>query len=172
MDISVLSGYITPVEEMESSYANKAISNSSFENWFDNQLNVFLNCTKTLKDYLGKEQRIMQTNDIRYKYEISITYEMINKYIEDKEKSIYYNRLIRRHLANLEFEAINGFDYDPTSSNKKNKKRTTKPKNKQLTIDTIEHKETAAERKLKQKAFKMSFIKFNPINSKNNGNSI
>ena len=169
VDLTPIKPYIIEDDSCTPGYAVSVISRTGFEEWFKNQLEIFCNCTKTFKD----GRRCTQTNDIRYNYEITDCVLMIEQFGEDK-KDEYYTQLIKQHQINLEFEAINGFDYEP-HSNKKNKKSTTAPKkrNKQTSLDIGDKpkKETAAERKLKAHAVKLNALTFKP-KSINNGNTL
>jgi hypothetical protein len=93
---------------------------------------------------------------------------MIEKFAEDKDK--YYTELIIQHNDNLEFEAMNGFEYDPYSTTKK-KSTTSRKKAKQTSLDFGDKskKETAAEKKLKAHAAKISMLTFKikPANGNN-----
>ena len=140
-----------------------------FDRCFDNEINSFLNCEKTLNGH-----RIIQTNDHRYNVEVTNTIWLIeNAFKEDEDKDNYFKILLERHNKNIEFERINGFEYDPNSKDKKNKIKTVRTKTKSSNISDTpkEKKETAAERKLKAHAAKINALKFKP-KSVNNGNII
>lgn len=146
-------------------YAVSTISRIGFEEWFNGQLETFCNCTKTFKD----GRRCTQTNDIRYAKELLTTVKLIEAYAEDKKDECYI-KLLERHKANLEFEAINGFEYDLNPKNKKKQiSTTTKKQVKQTSTDSDNKpkKETAAERKLKAHAIKISALTFKPKAIKN-----
>lgn len=105
MDLQWLQGFTSPVEERE---IYKAKSSSDFNLWFINQVRVFLNCTRVMK--CG--QRCIQTNDPRYKNELSITITSIEENIDDNEQERYLKILKLRHELNLSYEAKHGFDYE------------------------------------------------------------
>lgn len=131
------------------------ISKIGFEQYFENQYECFLDCTKVSKN----GQRPVMTTYVTYKYEISNTLEMIEEYAEDKDK--YIKMLLDLHNRNLYFEANNPYDYKPIKVKRSNPRR---KDNEQLTMDGIEvkpKKETAAERKLKQTALKLNKLSFN-----------
>ena len=128
------------------------------------QINFWCNCTILSKD----GRRLLQTNDKRYNYEITVAINTIKTYCKTKEeKDKYYEMLLKQHNANLEFEAINGFEYDPYAPNKK-KSTTSRKKTKQTSLDFGDKpkKETVAERKLKAHAAKISMLTFKikPVN--------
>lgn len=169
VDLTPIKPYIIEDDSHTSGYAVSVISRIGFEEWFKNQLEIFCNCTKTFKD----GRRCTQTNDMRYNYEITNCIRMIEEFGENK-KDEYYTQLLKQHQVNLEFEAINGFEYEPYS-NKRNKKSTTTPKkrNKQTSInlEDKQKKETAAERKLKAYAIKLNAVIFKP-KSVSNGDTL
>lgn len=141
--------------------AISAIDEKGFKVWFDNQLHSFLDCSVCLSNGC----RIMQSNFIHYKYEITTILKMIEKYVED-DKDYYYELLLLQHKANLEFEAVNGFEYDVKETPKK---KTTRTRNKQISLIDKPEKETAAERKLKAHIAKISSlnIKIKPVRNDN-----
>lgn len=157
IDISILNKYITDISNDKLQRTVFEIGRTSFDTWFDNQINVFCNCTKLL----NSGSRCNQTNDIRYSIEISLTIKMIEHFAENKD--YYYERLINQHKDNLEFEAKNGFEYNTDNKNKP-KSKTTKRKSKQTSLDKTDKpkKETAAEHKLKNHAAKLNALMFKP----------
>lgn len=157
IDVSILNEYITDISNDKLQRTVFEIGRTSFDTWFDNQINVFCNCTKLLNN----ETRCNQTNDIRYSIEITLTIQMIEHFAENKD--YYYERLINQHKDNLEFEAKNGFEYN-TDNKTKVKTKTTKRKPKQTSLITENKpkKETAAERKLKAHAIKINALQFKP----------
>lgn len=105
MERTILDNYTTPVEENE---IFKSTTITQFNSWFINQIKVFLNCTRVMK--CG--QRAIQTNDPRYKNELSITIASIKASIDDNEQEKYLNILKLRHELNLRYETKHGFDYE------------------------------------------------------------
>ena len=124
MDLQWLQGFASPVEENE---IFKSTTITQFNSWFINQIKVFLNCTRVMK--CG--QRAIQTNDPRYKNELSITIASIEANIDDNEQERYLNILKLRHELNLRYETKYGFDYEIK------KKKQTKDKVKKV----VKHKE-------------------------------
>ena len=98
---------------------------------------------------------------------------MIEQFGKDK-KDEYYTQLLKQHQINLEFEAVNGFEYTP-HANKKDKKTSATPRkrNKQTSLDLGDKpkKETAAERKLKAHVIKLNAVTFKP-KAVNNDNTL
>ena len=130
MDLEWLHNYTTPVEENE---IYKPLYTIDFDKWFINQIKVFLNCTKTMKS----GQRLIQTNDFRYKNEMSITVESIKRNINEEYQEKYFNILKLRHELNLRFESKHGFNYEirkKKQTKDKSKKINKSKKNKQLNM--------------------------------------
>lgn len=129
MDLEWLHNYTTPVEEYE---IFKSTTIDEFNSWFVNQIRVFLNCTKVMKS----GQRFIQTNDFRYKNELSLTVESIKQNIDDNEQEKYFNILKLRHELNLNYEIKHGYDYEikRKKQTKQKAKRTVKPKESKQTI--------------------------------------
>lgn len=154
VDISIIKKYIIDDNEHFDRCSESSIIDYGFNTWFYNQIRIWINCS-----YMPTGKRLIQTNDKRYSAEITSMINMIEKFAEDKDK--YYTELIKQHNANLEFEAINGFEYDPYSTTKK-KSTTSRKKTKQTSLDFGDKpkKETAAEKKLKSHAAKISMLTF------------
>ena len=128
MEHEWLNNYTSPVEEND---VHLSTTLEEFNLWFINQIKVFLNCTRVMK--CG--QRVIQTNDPRYKVELSLTVESIKRNIDNNQEK-YFNILKLRHELNLKYERKNGFDYEI------NKKKQTKDKVKKI-IKRKEPKQTA-----------------------------
>lgn len=129
MDLQWLQGFTSPVEEKE---IYKAKSPSDFNLWFINQVRVFLNCTIVMK--CG--QRANQTNNLRYKNELSLTIASIESNIAINEQARYLKILKLRHELNLSYEAKHGFDYEikKKKQTKDKSKKVVKPKQPKQTV--------------------------------------
>ena len=162
IDLSSLKPYIVDDIDYYVKVATKTITNTSFDIWFCVELDNFLDCSRRLSD--GK--RLFQTNFYSYSVELSVTLAMINLYGGD-DKDLYYEQLLKRHNANLEFEAINGMEYDFTKISKR--KSSTKKSKQTSVFEQNQSKETAAERKLKAHIAKISSlnIKIKPVRNDN-----
>ena len=123
MDLEWLHNYTTPVEEYE---IFKSTTIDEFNSWFINQIRVFLNCTKVMKS----GQRFIQTNDFRYKNELSLTIESIERNIDIDSQEKYFKILKLRHELNLNYETKYGYDYE--IKRKKQRLLNQKSLNKQL----------------------------------------
>lgn len=158
IDLTSIKPYLLPDAGFFTVYAEKNINNLGFDNWFETELDVFLNCKKLLSN----GNRSIQTNLRQYKIELTTIVSMIDKYANNKD--YYYEKLIEQHNSNLEFEAVNGLEYDITLINRK---KSTRNKNKQTSINFEDKpkKETVAERKLKAHVAKIKSlnIKIKPV---------
>ena len=164
-DLSVLNPYIEEPNENDNHMAEIVIEAIGFDRWFKDHMDVWCNCS-----FISiNGNRIIQTNDKRYNYEITTIICMIEKY-GGENKDYYYLNLLNCHSNNLDFEAANGFAYDPYAI-KGSKSPVKKRKTKQTTLDFGDKpkKETAAERKLKAHVAKISGLKIN-LKPANNGN--
>lgn len=162
IDLTPLKDFIVEDNFHNDHIADIMIENKGFDDWFNNHIQCWCNCC-----FIGPSgHRLIQTNDKRYNYEITTVIHAIEKHAVDKD--YYYNELINCHFNNLEYERINGFEYDSYATSKKS---STKKKTKQTSLDFGDKskKETAAERKLKAHAAKISMLKFNikPTNANN-----
>ena len=166
IDLSSIKKYITEDNEHFDRCSEEAINDYGFDTWFNHQITIWMNCS-----YCPTGHRLLQTNEKRYCAEVTTIVNMINKFIDDEEnRDKYFNQLLKQHNENLEFEAINGFEYDSHFPNK-NKTAAPKKRAKQTSLEFGDKhkKETAAERKLKQHAAKISMLTFKikPANDNN-----
>lgn len=163
--LTPLKNYLIDDTEAYDKISEHEVLVKGFDVWLNNQINYWLNCS-----YMPTGKRLLQTNDKRYHRELTTTVHMIEKFAEDKDYC--YNELINCHFNNLEFEKINGFEYNPYATGKL-KKSSSKKKSKQTSIDFGDKpkKETAAERKLKTHAAKINGLIFT-IKPANNDNTL
>lgn len=165
IDLTPIKPWIDKVLTNNIKFAVSTISMIGFDNWFDNQLTVFCNCTKTFSD----GRRCTQTNDPRYAKELFTTVKIIEEF-GGNDKDSYYTKLLNQHKINLEFEEKYGLEYS-INRNKERKSTITRKKSKQVSIklDTSPKKETEAEKRLKQHAAKINALMFKPkpINNDN-----
>ena len=157
VDLTDIKKYIVDDNEHYDKCSEADIENYGFDVWFNHQITIWINCS-----YCPTGHRLLQTNDKRYSAEITTIVNMINKFIVDNEnKDKYFEQLLIQHNKNIEFEAINGFEYDIYLTTKK-KSTTSRKKTKQTSLDFGDKpkKETVAERKLKAHAAKISMLTF------------
>lgn len=109
INVDCIKEYIIPVSQEIIDSTIRDCHHTMFTAWFDDQINVFMNCSK----HLSNGQNLIMTTDIRYNHEMSITAAMIETFCEtDDEKEEYYKRLIDKHLSNLEYESKNPPTYE------------------------------------------------------------
>ena len=129
------------------------IENDIREKGIDNALEYkykLLDCTRLFPNGL----RIIQTIDYTYKSIIS----EFNYVFENYDKSIkdaWIEKIIQRHLENLEFEKV----FNTTIYKKKSKVSNKNKINKASSKVPKERKETKAESKLKAHALKLNMLK-------------
>lgn len=158
-DISKLKKYLIDLEEEDINTINSIMSKCNALEWINCQITRFLDCSKCFLD----GRRIIQTNEYRYKWELTRTLYAIQNYENNDDYLI--EGLIDRHNKNLEFESIHGFEYD-VRQNKTTTKKTKRSKQTSI-FDDKPKKEIKAEAKLKATAAKLGAITFN-FNSKTN----
>ena len=161
MDISILKPYIKSVKDI-AVYSQEcaAINVCGFDDWFNSHVDLFTDCSRSCKDVNGFHRRVLQTNEPKYKDQITIAVKLLEHFITDEDsKEYYYNKLINRHNANLEYEAVHGFEYNPNDLNtaiKAKVKSKTKTKKEPKLFDDIPVKVNKKENKLKGITFKLS----------------
>lgn len=143
IELDILLDYVIELDFFTKSFIEQRIRNYGVDKVLENQFKS-LDCTQLTSD--GK--RVQQTTGYSYKNEISQTLYIIQNYKNEDDE--LYSKLIKLHENNLKFEE----DNPPEVSTWKEKKKRTKREPK-------EKKETAAERKLKAKALKLSALKLN-----------
>lgn len=162
IDLTPLEKYIVDDASFFINCARKRINEVGFPEWFGNQLYSFLTCSRLS----SSGHRLVQTNLRQYCVELTTTVTMIEEFAENKDYC--YEKLLELHNSNLEYEAVHGFEYDPKVISKK---KSSKPRSKQTSIDFGDKpkKETAAERKLKAHIAKISSlnIKIKPVKNDN-----
>lgn len=146
--------------------AERLIRNIGFDEYFNNQIETWCNCKKLTTD----GRRLLQTNELRYKIELSSTLYLIGEFGGDNT-DYYYEKLLKLHNSNLEFEKINGFAYDVHLIKTKEKSTTPKKRTKQTSLELGDKpkRESAAERKLKAHVAKINSFNF-IIKPVSNGN--
>lgn len=113
-----------------------------------------IDCTNTFSD----GTRLCQTNGYNYMSNLSQCLYVIENYIDDNEKDIWYQTIIDRHNKNLEFEKENPA---PTISSPVKKKQSNSKTRSKVSSESKEKKPTAAERKLAAKVSKLNALSVN-----------
>lgn len=154
VDISVLDKYIVELEQEDYDTLEAIMRKCNSLEWIKSQISGFLDCSKCFLN----GSRIIQTNEYRYCWELTRTLYVIKHY--ENNEDYLYEALLDLHNRNLEFEAINGFEYEVRGKTRTAKK-TKRNKQAKLDFDDKPKKETKAEAKLKATAAKLGAISFN-----------
>lgn len=152
IDLSILDNYVIELDFFTKSFIEQRVRNYGVDKVLENQFKS-LDCSQLTSD----GRRVQQTTGYAYKNELTQTLYIIQNYKKDND--VLYSRLQTLHEANLKFEE----DNPPEVSTWKEKKKRTKREPK-------EKKESAAERKLKAKALKLSTLKLNIKSTFKNAN--
>lgn len=144
IDISILNDYIIELDFFSRSFLEQRVRNYGIDAVLAKQFECLV-CRKTVKG-----DTVQQTNGYSYRNELSQTIELINNYIKKEDRDSYFEKLIELHKDNLKFEE----DNPPIPAKMKRVKRST-------TSEPKEKKETAAERKAKATAMKLSKLSIN-----------
>ena len=143
----IIKKYHTDLDKCDTDMIDNRVAEKGIEEYLNQQL-IYLDCSRILKG-----MRMMQTIGYPYKREISsYVYALDTSEFKDKgEISIWTDKLIERHKANLEYEKEN----PPIWYDDKSKKNTTrKRKVKETDLfpeETKKAKISKAEAKLKAK---------------------
>lgn len=152
IELDILLNYLIELDFFTKSFIEQRIRNYGVDKVLENQFKS-LDCSQLTSD----GRRVQQTTGYAYKNELSQTLYIIQNYKKDDEE--LYTKLLELHQSNLKFEE----DNPPEVSTWKEKKKRTKREPK-------EKKESAAERKLKAKALKLSTLKLNIKSKFDNAN--
>ena len=135
-----MNDFLIQLDDFHIQLEDKRIIELGFENWFNNQLNIFLNLCKDKKP----NERI-SILDLQYKQELSTTKYFIEKYSENIEQDL--KLLEEQHNKNIEYEKQNPITYIPKQKIKRTKNKQTsiefetyKPKVLDLSLLTIKIK--------------------------------
>lgn len=141
IDLSILDDYLLELDFFERSFLKQRVRTFGVEAVLAKQFEC-LDCTK--KTSTGAT--VQQSNGYSYRNELSQTVELITNYVEDKDEA--FTALLEIHNKNLQWEK----DNPPVPAKYKRVKGERKPR---------EKKETAAERKLKERAAKIGKLSLN-----------
>lgn len=158
IDLSPIKAYIDEPDSFMLSFVPHEIESVGLEKFLEYNFNI-LDCTRVTKSGL----RPMQTIGCTYRRTITEIVFIINNYIEKDKQDSYFERLIKRHNDNIEYEKINPpIIYGKDKDKPKNEKQTkTKIKSKDK-IDNKDKpkKQTGAEQKLINKLNKINVLSF------------
>ena len=132
-DFPISKRYIIPLDASIKNICTNAVAEYGIDKAIENQLH-YLDCTRIVNGL-----RLMQTIGTPYQYEMSKLAYILDTYLSDEEDkiSLYYNKIVELHKANLKYEKDNPpLIYD--KSKKVKNARTTRKKAKEATIDGFE----------------------------------
>lgn len=161
-DISIFKKYYTKLDKIDERNIDNKVAEVGIDEYLNQQL-IYLDCSRIIQG-----MRMIQTIGFPYKYEISKYFYALHNYIFiEEDRAIWYEKIIKLHDANLEYEKENPpIWYDDKT------KKTTKRKHKVKEGDIFpeENKPSKAEAKLKAKLLGASvgFGSFKLIKPNNN----
>ena len=141
----IIKEYYLELDDIDRLSIDDKIAEKGIEQYLNQQL-IYLDCTRIVDNL-----RLMQTIGYHYQREISCYIYALNQYVDDiDEHKDFTNKLIERHIANIEYEKEN----PPVWYSKPNKNTKRKRKHKEADIfpeETKKVKVSKAEAKLKAK---------------------
>lgn len=166
IDLSPIQKYIDEPDSFMISfvpYEIKRVGLDSFLNYIFNDLD----CTRVTKEGL----RLMQTIGYPYRDTITKIIFTIENYVEENKQDEYFEKLLKCHSDNLEYEKINPpiwygtkedrikyeKQYGGSDSSKPKRKRA---KQQDINFPDMPKKQTAAEKKLAAKVAKINALSF------------
>ena len=163
IDLNPIQMYINEPDSFMISFVPYEIRRVGLEEFLEYNFNN-LDCTRICKDGL----RPMQTIGYPYRKLITEIVFTIKNYVEENKQNEYFERLLKRHSDNLEYEQINPpIWYGTEKDRRKYEKQygdsdSSKPKRKRAKQQDIDFpdmpkKQTAAEKKLAAKINALSF---------------
>ena len=143
-DLSVFDDYLHELSFFDKSFIEQRVSKYGVNGVLEVQFNC-LDCSKRT----STGDTVQQTNGFSYRSELSKTIYIIQNNIKSESiKDELYNKILELHNKNLQWE----IEHPPVPVNAKRIKGERKQK---------EKKETAAERKLKERAAKIGKLSIN-----------
>lgn len=156
IDKSIFEKYIVPLKDIDIQILNNRTKKRTPEVLVNEYIVIWLDATKITPD--GRFH-VTQTIDYPYKSALTECLYIIENFVEDKDKYMYL--LYKRHNDNLEFEKENPpIIYDKNKAKPKRKVSNKKVNETSLPGFETPRRESAAERKLKEKIFKINSLKF------------
>ena len=166
IDLSPIKAYIDEPDSFMLDFVPHEIESVGLAKFLEYNFNI-LDCTRVTKNGL----RPMQTIGCPYRRTITETILIIKNYIEEDKQDVYFERLLKRHNDNLEYEQINppiwyGTEkdrrkyekqYGSSNSSKPKRKRT---KQHDIDFPDMPKKQTAAEKKLAARVAKINALSF------------
>ena len=158
IDLSPIKAYIDEPDSFMLDFVPHEIESVGLEKFLEYNFNI-LDCTRVTKNGL----RPMQTIGCPYRRTITETILIIKNYIEEDKQDVYYERLLKRHNDNIEYEKINPpIWYSKDKDKPKNEKQTKTKDKKQKDNNNKDKpkKQTVAEQKLINKLNKINVLSF------------
>ena len=166
IDLSPIQKYIDEPDSFMTSFVPHEIQSVGLDSFLEYNFHS-LDCTRVCKDGL----RPMQTIGYPYRHTITETVFTIKNYVEEDKQDEYFERLLKRHSDNLEYEQTNppiwyGTEkdhrkyekqYSGSDSSKPKRKRT---KQQDINFSDIPKKQTIAEKKLAARVAKINALSF------------
>ena len=166
IDLSPIQKYIDEPDSFMTRFVPHEIKSVGLDSFLEYNFRS-LDCTRVYKDGL----RPMQTIGYPYRRTITETIFTIKNYIEEDKQDEYFERLLKRHSDNLEYEQTNppiwyGTEkdrrkyekqYGGNDSSKPKRKRT---KQQDVDFPDMPKKQTSAEKKLAARVAKINALSF------------
>lgn len=166
IDLSSIQKYIDEPDSFMTSFVLHEIQSVGLDSFLEYNFHS-LDCTRVCKDGL----RPMQTIGYNYRYVITETVFTIKNYVEEDKQDEYFERLLKRHSDNLEYEQTNPpiwygtkkdrrkyeKQYSGSDSSKPKRKRT---KQQDIDFSDMPKKQTIAEKKLAARVAKINALSF------------
>ena len=166
IDLSPIKKYIDEPDSFMTSFILHEIKSVGLNLFLEHNFYI-LDCTRVYKDGL----RYMQTIGYLYRHIITETVFAIKNYVEEDKQDEYFERLLKRHNDNLEYEQTNPpiwygnekdrrkyeKQYGSNDSSKPKRKRT---KQHDINFPDMPKKQTAAEKKLAARVAKINALSF------------
>lgn len=166
IDLSSIQKYIDEPDSFMISLVQHEIQSVGLDSFLERKFHS-LDCTRVCNDGL----RPMQTIGYPYRHTITETVFTIKNYVEENKQDEYFERLLKRHNDNLEYEQTNPpIWYGTEKDRRKYEKQyggnnSSKPKRKRAKRQDIDFpdmpkKQTAAEKKLATRVAKINALSF------------
>ena len=166
IDLSPINKYIDEPDSFMISFVSNEIQSVGLDSFLKYNFNS-LDCTRVSKDGL----RFIQTVGYSYRYIISETVFTIKNYVEEDKQDEYFEKLLKQHNNNLEYEQTNPpiwygtkkdrrkyeKQYGDNDSSKSKRKRA---KQQDIDVPDMPKKQTAAEKKLAARVAKINALSF------------
>ena len=166
IDLSSIQKYIDEPDSFMISFVQHEIQNVGLDLFLEHNFHS-LDCTRVYNDGL----RPMQTIGYPYRHTITKTVFAIKNYVEEDKQDEYFERLLKRHNDNLEYEQTNppiwyGTEKDRSKyekqygSSKSSKTKRKRAKQQDIDFQDTPKKQTAAEKKLAARVAKINALSF------------